>query len=193
MGTFHVSTKNMYVLKATGFSPRERLKLWIIAPGQTPPPDEASVDASGQVCVVGKHRTLPVLLEIRAKPKGLTYILGLATMDGETHAWTRFTANPIEERDGSCHVSAEMEKRLGETYLVSGSGFQPGEELKIRTEWEKENQESTEHARADGTWQGRVTLAEPKKESLKAKFTLSTQSCKLTVTLERFVSKAKKK
>ena len=66
-------------------------------------------------------------------PKGAAWMVAIASEDHKLAAFARVIPHPIEARDGRCAVSLELVSLYGTRFVASGTGFAPGEDVRIES------------------------------------------------------------
>ncbi len=188
--TFPASDEEMafYRLRATGFPKKEKLYLWIwdpASPSQKPIALPVMVDGSGGVYSFGKRFDNFSGVAAQVNPAGRSTLVMLTTEDGKIRALVKLIPRPLEAKKGSCRVRAEISEAYGAAHDVAAQGFPPQEDLKITLSWAKESREISSKVRDDGSWSGQVKLHDTNQESFKARLTLATGSCTVSLPLER--------
>ena len=62
-------------------------------------------------------------------PQGASWEVALVSADRAIRLFAKTTPYPLTARDGTCRVSLELVSQRGDRFLVSGSGFIPGDEV----------------------------------------------------------------
>ena len=76
----------------------------------------------------------------------------LSSEDGAAKAKVEITPFPIEaEGPGGCRLNVQLTTTSGEMFVITGSGFRPGEDLKTKSKSSDEAAETTMKGRPDGT------------------------------------------
>jgi hypothetical protein len=184
-----------YTFQAKSFPKNEKLYIWAWPRGSLPkepkPIPVWVVDAAGDVDRYGGPPG-PFVLLLPALAPGEALVVVLSTKDAKIRAWTILEPLPLEAKDGTCKVKAEVSGDFGAAYAVMASGFRPGEDLKIAMHWNDQSQETSSKVRDDGTWSGQVKLTVWEQESFKGRLTLAGKSCSVSLPLERRNPKRKK-
>src|SRR5712691_5256212 len=66
-------------------------------------------------------------------PRGAAWGVALTSDDHKLAAFARVIPYPIQSRDGPCTVSLELISLYGNRFVASGSGFLPGEDVRVES------------------------------------------------------------
>jgi hypothetical protein len=98
--------------------------------------------------------------------------------DGSVYAVDKVFPFPIEAKDGPCHVYAEVANATRDGYFLWLDGFQPGEDVQIRSADSCDVQEGTRMIGPDGRSMVGVLHCGP---AGMAVFSVSAQHCKVVL------------
>lgn len=115
-------------------------------------------------------RNFQVLLQKFVKGEWRDY--GVKSTDDSVFAAIRIVPFPLEAQDAACRVAMVLGGPTTETYLVEGTGYQPGEEVKVELNTGDRTVQGQLPADADGRISLVVNHAHDK---LKGKLSLSKQ------------------
>ncbi len=120
-------TQVTYRLASTGFPASESLPLWN-RHGSSCVKLRAAVQADGVVKVLGMD-TLMIEDYVSGQP------LELVLTSGGSSAKAKTVPFPIETQSGDYQMSVEILSETGSLFFVTGTGFQPREEVEVVTEF----------------------------------------------------------
>jgi hypothetical protein len=192
-----------YRVKATGFSANEPISLWVkrgvrYLTFQGTVADEGVVQFSLgpntlsalMVILHQRDRGLAIVSLSKGDTKGLVlagftdgHPLDVALVSDNTMKRAHAKAIPIPVRiDGTngCSASAEVQSESGLLFLISLTGFMPGEAVQVRSQYKKEVGQNTHTASPSGTVA--VPILFGRGDSGTASLTATTDRC--TVKLE---------
>ena len=112
-------------------------------------------DETGRLVAV-RHRNRPaqyldeLVLEPGPYPRGAIWEVALASEDRTITAFATVIPRPIATRDGACVVSLELVSHRGERFLARGSGFVPGTEVRVESQYAGRVTRRIQRASADG-------------------------------------------
>ncbi len=121
-------TSILYEILASGFT--GSAVLWRKS-GSSYTRRPATIDESGTVRVAGSDRTA-----IGRLVPGEALDIALVAGDKRAHAKT--IPFPIEAREANCSASVELVTESGFVFVITFSGFQPGEAVQITSQYKKE-------------------------------------------------------
>ncbi len=146
-------TEVTYKVQASGFPKGKTYTLWqTFTEGATKPLLSGFyVDDSGQLISEQKLPLEQVPLRLRNFVDGERLEYGLISTDQTVRAFAKAVPFPIEARDGRCLLWLELISPEGNTFYVSGEGFQPGEWVTGVSRSEGEIRERKVKVSSDGT------------------------------------------
>lgn len=113
--------------------------------------DESGSVVSTEVDSAGRRQRLDeMIFEPVPLPRGAGLEVALVGDDRKVVAYTKVVPHPIIGRDGPCAVSLELASHRGERFIVSATGFVPGEEVLTQLAYSGGVIRKTRHALADG-------------------------------------------
>lgn len=83
---------------------------------------------------------------------GLALAVGIQSHDASHRYLARAVPRPIRDQDANCRIELELASPDGRTYLLRGSGFEPGETLGGSWRYAKNTQEVDIHVLSDGSF-----------------------------------------
>lgn len=184
----HLSGRTVitYSLFVSGLPHDLHYTLWTRLVGRDPQPAaDALLNNEGRVVsqLADAERHIaedPINLKVFAG-KGEPKEFGLISRDGKFRAFTKVVPFPMESSNGSCHLSAEMERENYYTVYIRISGFQPGEDLDVETQSEGEQGRSKAKATDKGTYDSLLFPSVKGKRSGNARFGVTAKSCKVGI------------
>jgi hypothetical protein len=185
------STSVDYEMQSTGFSNEEALSLWqkMGAAGYYEQP--VTLNEKGLVQVRGRPgEDPPDSIGIFRFHLGEAFDLALISKTTNKRAHAKVFPFPIQAQGvGGCSAFAEMMDGTGFLFLLTFQGFQPGEEVEVRSRYKKENKGNKRTASEGG--EIRLPLLFGKRDRGKATATATSKNC--TVSLEYKVGKDARK
>lgn len=171
-----------YELHAQGFKQGDKLFLWSKWLDDTYQRWESSVDQSGAISYKIKGENIPVrTFSFGHMLRGEPIHWALVSEGATTKAFSFVVPFPLESHGkGACVASARQESPSGLVFLLSFSGFQPGEPIDVTSEFKSESKKATQRASAQGTAEMPVLFGEGDKG--KAKVTASTKACEVSLS-----------
>ncbi|MBZ5681464.1 MAG: hypothetical protein LAO24_15295 [Acidobacteriia bacterium] len=171
-----------YELHAQGFKQGDKLLLWSKWLDDTYQRWESSVDQAGAISYKIKGENVPVRnFNFFHMAHGEPIRWALVSEDATTKAFAVVVPFPLESHGkGECTASARLESPTGLVFLLSFSGFQPGEPIDVTSEFKSESKKATQQASAQGTTEMPVLFGEGDKG--KAKVTASSKTCEVSLS-----------
>lgn len=173
----------VYVLQATGFGADQPYSVWVWAyssGGEAPPMQTVQVviDAEGKL-YTPDGTELELMFPVNTVLPGDSFELGLISADRTERNFALITPVPIQDKGGSCRMTAAVAAPLGTAYLLRGEGFEPGEEVKLASNSENEVQEGVLRANEKGKWTTLVLPVVQGKRKGKVRFEIAGARCKV--------------
>lgn len=170
-----------YEVRSTGFSNQEALSLWRRI-GTEYEEYTVTLNEKGLVQVGGRPgEDPPDSFGIIGFHLGEAFDLALVSKTTNKRAQAKVIPFPIQAQgNGGCSGSVELASKTGHLFLISFQGFQPGEEVEVRSRYKKENIGSKLTASEGG--EIRLPLLFGKRDRGKATATATGKNC--TVSLE---------
>ena len=113
--------------------------------------DDSGAVVSTELDGTGRPRRLDELVfEPGPLARGAGWEVVIVGRDRKVVAYAKVIPHPIIGRDGPCEVSLELASRRGERFIVSGTGFVPGEEVLTELKYSGRIVRKTRNALADG-------------------------------------------
>lgn len=171
-----------YELNAQGFKPGDKLFLWQKWLDDTYERWQSSVDQAGAVSYKIKGKDIPIRdVNFFRMVRGEPIHWALVSEDAATKAFGVVVPFLLESHGkGNCVASARYETPSGFVFVLSFSGFQPGEPIDVTSEFKSESKKLTHTASAQGTLEIPVLFGEGDKG--KAKVTAATKACEVSLT-----------
>jgi hypothetical protein len=121
----------LYIVKATGLPQGVVFDVWSRPLSKQPQlvPWKASTDPKGRVVDADDpSEELPAGIQNFAK--GEPFEMALISQDGKTRVFGRVVPFPLEATGaGGCRLAVELARNDGQMFIISGSGFVPGEQV----------------------------------------------------------------
>ena len=171
-----------YGIHAQGFKEGDKLFLWGKWLDDTYQRFASSVDQAGLISYRIKGEDIPVRdFMFSGMVAGEPIHWALVSEDGSTKAFTVVVPFPLESHGkGACVASARLESPSALVFLLSFTGFQPGEPVDVTSEFKSESKKVTQAASAQGTLEMPVLFGQGDKG--KAKVTASTKACEVSLS-----------
>jgi hypothetical protein len=113
--------------------------------------DESGTVVSTEPDGTGRPRRLDELVfEPGPLVRGAGWEVAIVGRDRKVVAYAKVIPHPIIGREGPCEVSLELASHRGERFIVSGTGFVPGEDVLTELKYSGGVIRKTRHALADG-------------------------------------------
>jgi hypothetical protein len=183
------SSEQRYQLRAFGFPKGVKLLLWSKEFDHSfhQMASVFQVDKSGNVVSSNPDKTnrLRRLDEITfgpgAYPRGALWEVALVSVDRKLQAFAKAIPYPITAGNGPCSVSLELVSHRGEKFLVSGSGFLPGDEVITELRYAGRVVEKRVRATTEGSLPPQVLLHASVNTDRQARYSVKGRSCDVAV------------
>ena len=149
----------------------------LVCPGQSQPGDPP---VKGSHCYPLER----ALLDVDNYHKGEPVDFAIVSTDGTVRAYARAYPFPIQAQDGNCTLQVELENTKFTSFVIRGTGFEPGENVTTSSSFGGDPTAGTQLASAVGEFAAHVDADLPGKNSGSATFAATGKSCHLAVAYE---------
>jgi hypothetical protein len=149
----------------------------LVCPGQSQPGDPP---VAGSRCFPLERASLDVDNYHNGEPVDFAVV----ATDGTVRAYARAYPFPIQAQDGKCTLNVNLENTRFTSFVVHGSGFEPGENVTTSSSFEKDQTAGTQLASVLGEFATEVHADVPGKNSGTATFAATGKSCHPSVTYD---------
>jgi hypothetical protein len=117
-------------------------------------------------------------------PPGAPWGVALASTDRSVAAFARVIPYPLIAQDGGCSVSLELLTQRGDRFLVSGSGFLPGEEVLTEAKFDGRLEQRRRRISSDGSLPRHVISHAATGSDRTARYAVKGRSCDVGITYD---------
>lgn len=146
-------------------------------PGQSRPGDPP---VAGSHCYPLERASLDVDNYHNGEPVDFAIV----STDGTVRAYARAYPFPIQAQDGKCILNVELENTKFTSFVIRGSGFEPGENVTTSSSFGNDQTAGTQLASVLGEFATEVHADVPEKNSGTASFAATGKSCHPSVTYD---------
>ena len=114
-------------------------------------------------------------------PRGAIWQVALASDDRTVASFTKVIPRPIVGRDGPCVVSLELVSHRGDRFLVSGSGFAPGDDVTIESRYSGRVSKKPQRASATGLLPAELISHAALGDDRSAFYSVKGRNCEVTL------------
>jgi len=116
-----------------------------------------------------------------AYPRGAIWQVALASADRTVTSFAKVIPRPIVGRDGPCAVWLELVSHRGDRFLVSGSGFAPGDDVSIESRYSGRVSKKPQRVSADGLLPAELISHAAMSEDRSAVYSVKGRNCEVTL------------
>ena len=125
-----------------------------------------------------------MVFQPEAYPRGAIWEVALASADLTITAFAKVIPRPIVARDGACEVSLKLVSHRGERFLVSGSGFAPGDVVIVESRYLGRVNQKERRASAAGLLPAEVISHAALGDDRSARYSVKGRYCEVAVEYE---------
>jgi len=114
-------------------------------------------------------------------PRGAAWEIALVSADRNLRAFAKVIPHPIRAQNGPCAVSLELVSQRGDAFIVSGSGFAPGEDVDTESRYSGRVIPKQHRISADGLLLPETLSLGGKGSDRRASFAVTARSCKVVI------------
>ena len=147
-------------------------------------PQPGSFAPIGSPCMPARTLEKSVVLTFSTVHRGEPFDFAVVSADGTVRAFAHTYPFPITAQDGKCTLVAEFEDSKITSFVIRGTGFDPGEVVKTSSSFGNDATAGTQEASPQGEFVAALRADLPGKSSGAASFAATGNSCHPTVTFE---------
>jgi hypothetical protein len=145
-------------------------------------PQPGSFIREGAPCIPARTLEQSVSLDLSGYHEGEPADFALVSTDGAVRAFARAYPFPIQAQDGKCTLIAEFEDTKMTSWIIRGTGFEPGEVVKTSSSFGGDATAGTQAASPQGEFAAALRADVQGKNSGSGTFAATGGSCHPVVT-----------
>jgi len=114
-------------------------------------------------------------------PRGAIWQVALASDDRKVTSFAKVTPRPIVGRDGPCTVWLELVSHRGDRFLVSGSGFAPGDDVTIESRYSGRTNKKPQRVSATGLLPAELISHAAMGDDRSASYSVKGRNCEVNL------------
>jgi hypothetical protein len=116
-----------------------------------------------------------------AYPRGATWQVAVASDDRTVTSFAKVIPRPIIGRDGPCTVWLELVSHRGDRFLVSGSGFAPGDDVTVESRYSGRIRKKPQRVSATGLLPAELISHAAMGDDRSAFYSVKGRTCEVTL------------
>jgi hypothetical protein len=114
-------------------------------------------------------------------PRGAAWDVAIASADRSIMAFDRIIPYPLLVQNGTCLISLELLTKRGDRFLVTGTGFSPGDEVLTEAKFDGRVEQRRRRISVDGLLPRHIISHAAIGTSRTASYTVKGRSCEVAV------------